>query len=275
MKFRFALALFALSICGAALAADDFWEKKDFAEWSENEAKRVLEDSPWSKKESITELVISQTSRSGDAADRENVKEMWYRAQFWSALPMREARVRTMQIQGKYKDMSADQKKQFDENAKRFIEQPFPDTIVVRVTYGSNVDDYGRKMGSYWQEQTTDLQKNQFFLVANNQRIPIAQLQLVQGGAREFYALFPRTVDGQPVLPNADGKLGIEFQHPDIAGSSSSTPAVLPGQSTGPTGVGSNSGQTTASQIKGGRNSQRIFVQFKPNKMLFHGNLTY
>lgn len=270
MKPRVALALLVALLCGSALAIDDFWEKKEFTEWSDKEAKRILEDSPWANKQSITEVVIQQTNRSGDAADRDILKEMWYRTQFWSALPMREARVRTMQIQDKYKDKSAADKKLFDENAKRFIEQPFPDSIVVRVTYGSNVVDYERKMVSFWQEQTAELQKNKFFLVSEGKRVPITTLQIGPSGTREFYVFFPRNVDGQPLLAKSDAKLAIEFQHPDIAGSSS-TPSTVPGQSNAPAA----SGQTTAAQIAGGRNAQRVFVQFKPSKMVFHGTLTY
>lgn len=273
MKRLFLALLFACTFFVASAAADDVWDKKPSAEWSNNDAKRILEDSPWSNKWMTTEVKLQQTSSSSDSFDRETSKDMWYRAQFWSAQPIREARVRTMQFQMKYNQMNPDQKKQFDENAKQFIEAPFTDVIVIRVTYGSNVQDYDRKMLRFWGEQTFDLQKNFIILVADGKRIPITSLQHGPQGSQEFYVTFPRTVNGVPVIAGPDSKVGIEFQHPDVAGANLTSTAP-PGTASTNTNVG-NTGATTGTQLQPGRNSQKVWIQFKPKQMLYHGQMTY
>lgn len=271
MKLRKVLLVVSWFAVAVSAWSDDFWEKKPSAEWSSNDAKRIMEDSPWANKWTKTELVIQQTSRSADAVDRDTSKEMWYRAQFWSALPMREARVRTMAFQMKYNQMKPEDKKSFDERAKQYIEAP-QDNIVVRVTYGSNVDDFARKMTRYWTEQTMERQKTQIFLVADGKRIPMVGMQQGQAGANEFYIIFPRMQDGQPLLGKADSKLGIEFQHPDVAGPNSAASSQAPNVR-GP--APSNAGQTTADQITSDRNGERVFIQFKPSKMMYHGSLAF
>lgn len=40
-------------LAGAALAAADFWEEKDFTSWSDREVRRMLTDSPWAKRVNI------------------------------------------------------------------------------------------------------------------------------------------------------------------------------------------------------------------------------
>jgi hypothetical protein len=242
MRLRTILLLFTTTFLSVSLLADDFWENKPSAEWSEKDLKKLMEDSPWSSKFPISEVVIQQTSRSVDAVDRDFQKEMWYRAQFWTALPMREAQARLQQFQVKYNQMKPEDKKVFDERAKQFIERQYPDTIIIRITYGSNVDDWGRKLATFWAEQTSDLQKNNIFLVTNGKRVPMLSLQQTQPGSREFYVIFPRQVDGEVIGTKPDAKIGIEFQHPDSVGPKSA-------------------------------NGQRVWMQFRPGKMIYRGNL--
>ena len=40
-------------VVGAALAAADFWDEKDFTTWSDKEVEKMLSDSPWSRKVTI------------------------------------------------------------------------------------------------------------------------------------------------------------------------------------------------------------------------------
>jgi len=42
--------LLAFALAAAVLRAEDFWEKKSYLQWTDKEAKKMLEDSPWAKK---------------------------------------------------------------------------------------------------------------------------------------------------------------------------------------------------------------------------------
>lgn len=65
------------------------------------------------------------------------------------ALPVRQAVVRSAQIQNKYEQMNPDQKKAFDASADRYLNAPM-DTIVGHVLYGCNVQIYEREMARVW-----------------------------------------------------------------------------------------------------------------------------
>jgi hypothetical protein len=247
------------------------WDKKPMAEWSSGESRKVLEESPWAEKWTTVEPVIQQTGRTSDGFDRDSTKEMWYLAQFWSALPVRQAQVRSMQIDMKYNQKNAEEKALFDANAKQFIETPFTDAIVLRVTYGSNVAEYDRKMRAFWTGQTLALQKNLIVLVSDGKRVPLSGFQ---GGQRpnEFYLFFPREFEGKRLI-DANSKTGLEFYHPDVANQSGSAARIT--QTTASSAPISNTGQTTSAQLTPGRDSVRVWVQFKPNKMLYQGQLNY
>ena len=52
-------------VVGAALAAADFWNEKDFTTWSDKEVEKMLSDSPWSRR--VTIAIRGQGARgSGD-----------------------------------------------------------------------------------------------------------------------------------------------------------------------------------------------------------------
>ena len=50
---RMALCLAGLLVAGAALA-EDFWGKKEYMQWTDEEIKKVMTDSPWAKEVTIT-----------------------------------------------------------------------------------------------------------------------------------------------------------------------------------------------------------------------------
>ncbi len=55
-------------MAGVVLVAADFWEKKDFTTWSDQEVEKMLEDSPWSREVTIR-LGSMRGGRGGNDAD--------------------------------------------------------------------------------------------------------------------------------------------------------------------------------------------------------------
>jgi len=58
-----------------------------------------------------------------------------YNLQFRSAQPIREAVVRTSQLNAKYDKMGAEQEAAFDASSAKFLAATFPDRVVVAVTF--------------------------------------------------------------------------------------------------------------------------------------------
>ncbi|MFZ0759321.1 MAG: hypothetical protein WAM69_05160 [Candidatus Sulfotelmatobacter sp.] len=204
-----------LLVCLASLAAfgADFWTKKPYQHWSADETRRMLEESPWATTISVAAIETSVTS--GDSPNNRSYRgEMEtnpvisYNLQFRSAEPIREALVRSSELDSKYDKMSAEQKAAFDSSAGRFLAVTFPDRIVVSVTFHTNVLDYESLLRNYWARQSLATLSMSVFLNAGKER-----LGLTNYGFKDdtFQFTFPRP---KPLDPSE--KIGVEFVHPNI-----------------------------------------------------------
>ncbi len=107
MSSKSRLALFALSAL-VLTAADQAWKNKQFPEWTEDDAKELLKDSPWVKTVAAT-LVKSQDRatfgrRGGkrrsaiDKAAPADAKPPMLTLRWESALPVREAELKARDV---------------------------------------------------------------------------------------------------------------------------------------------------------------------------------
>ena len=204
-----------LVVCLAVPAAwsADFWAKKPYQSWSAEETHRILEESPWAT--TLTLGSVQTTITSGDSpnnhgnrGEMETDPSISYNLQFHSAQPIREAQVRTAQLNSKYDAMSAAQKAAFDASSVKFLEVKFPDRVVVSVTYNSNVLDYVSSLRNYWERQSLATLSMSVFLNAGKER-----LSLLNYGIKDdtFQFTFPR-----PKQLGPEEKIGVEFVHPNI-----------------------------------------------------------
>ncbi len=257
----FALGLFLLF--GSTTQGQEFWEKKQYQAWSEEECRKLLTNSPWARSHTLSQTIIQplqapglnstmgslETARTPDPSAREDVgrarqarPELKYQAQFRSALPIRQAIARLEQIRSKYGEMTAEQKAAFDREIEVFLAKKFPDSFVLYVSYGSNVAVDDRELAAHWQKQTTDTLKNDVFLIlSGGEKIPLAAYAVSKGAGRDFQFVFPRTHEGRPVIRSEDKAVQLEFQHP---------------------------------KIRDQRNS-RVLISFKVEKMLLAGEVIY
>ena len=133
----FALSAIFLAAGSAAFGAD-FWENKQYDKWSQKECNKLLTDSPWVEDFTLIAEGIQQSTSASDDGQQFSIK---YQIQFRSALPVRQALVRQMQIAQKYDTLGPEQKQQFDQSAKSFLSADFSDAVIVYVTYKSNSQD--------------------------------------------------------------------------------------------------------------------------------------
>jgi hypothetical protein len=114
--------------------------------------------------------------------------------------------------------------------------------VIVYVTYTTNSQPNELDLARYWQTQTTDVFKNSVYLSGTKgDKAPVARYVAAQGNQREFQFIFPREVNGKPILGPQDKSLKLEFIYPVI----------------------------------GGMGDGRAFMEFKLEKMIFAGNYAY
>lgn len=237
MKKMFCLLLPFLVL--ASISAADFWEKKEYKEWTQKECTKVLEDSPWAKPLTLTSVQVmeNQSNRTSTDGSQPYVK---YQVQFRSALPIRQATVRQNQILSKYDTLPPEQKQAFDKQADSLLNAFPEDMVVVLVRYETNDRNRDQELARWWQSKSTELLKNQVYLSGNKTKVPIGQFVAGQGADRWFQFIFPKEVDGNPVITPQDKSIKLEFAYP-------------------PMGMGSG----------------QAFQEFKIEKMIFNGNIAF
>jgi hypothetical protein len=243
MRTRSALlAAVAALFCAALPARAQFWEKKDYTQWNESECKKMLEDSPWSKRFTITDLRNEPVGESTYGTGRESNVRVEFVAQLRSALPVRQAVIRLAQIKSKYDKMTLEQKQQFDERAEEFLSRAFDDRIIIRVEMRSNVQIYERQLVRMWSGIRPDAVPVGVFLIGpNKERVGPVRFVPPSGGATAMEFTFPRyTSEGALLEEGAKGFL-----------------LEMPGLSVGEA------------------DESRILFDFRADKMKFKGDLVY
>ena len=243
----------------AVVRADDFWTKKQWQQWSENDCGKMLKDSPWSHTFTMSKANVSADLHpdshstdplspppvAGSAASGETKEEINYVVQMRSALPVRQAIVRQMEIKQKYDKFNADQKKQFDDRAAQFLTRPYEDVVIVDVAYDSNIQTFMRALASYWQGLAENyVPQDAHLILQSGTRVAPVRFLSQKGAAYEFELIFPRVQNGEPIIGANDKAVGLEFTHPDL------------------------------SEIKDFP-TQRVYVEFKTDKMALNGKVVY
>lgn len=207
-------ALAGFSSCAPAFA-QRYWQDRHFQQWTEKECQKLLEDSPWAQRFTHARTIVEfRAGRSGGERGDEANPQFHYLAQIRSALPIRRALVRQKQLEANYDKLSPERQKVLDQQFAEFLSREFADGIVVYVLYWSNVMAYSQEMGRRWQMLPPEVARNQIFLVGpRRQRITPVSYEVAPGA---FQVVFPREVNGQPLLTPDDKHFKIEFMHPNL-----------------------------------------------------------
>ncbi|MBN2242117.1 MAG: hypothetical protein JW793_05460 [Acidobacteria bacterium] len=232
------LVLLLSSVPGAPGA--DFWEKKEYGEWSEKDCRKMLQDSPWAEKYETTSIDVNRADETASDAAPPYVR---YWVQLRSALPVRQAIVRQTQIANNYDKLSAEQKQAIDQQTDSFLKTDYGDYVVVYITYETNSPRNAlTQLVRHWQTQNTDRLKFSVFLGGSKgEKVPLEQYVVSQSAEQFIQFVFPRKVNGRELLEPEDKNLILEFPVP---------------------AVGSVGGGTA-------------FVEFKTKDMTYNGKLEY
>ena len=126
----FAFSAFAITLAHPlALLAQ--WNKKPYTEWSEKEATKVLNDSPWGQTQNLTDTsqMTGQARVDSGQSRISDVFNVNLRIRFLSAKPVRQAISHLMEMKNR-EAISAE----LAARLKAFAAADFPDYIVITVT---------------------------------------------------------------------------------------------------------------------------------------------
>ena len=161
-----------------------------------------------------------------------------YTIQFFSALPIREAFVRMYQLRNNYDQMSDDKRTEFDSRFKRALNLDVSNQVIVAFRYETNDPDGMREVKRYLEEATVDRLKQGVYLIsARLGRIDLKEYfpPAPDGTGAKF--IFPRVVNDKPVVLPEDKEVKFDMWAPGA--------------------------------------EERIFITFKPARMVYKGQVAY
>jgi hypothetical protein len=232
-----------LSLFGSTiLSAQEFWDEP-FEKWNAKYVNRLISDSPWSQNQTLS------TPLAGKDSGLQGEKEIYnkFTVRFFSALPVRQAYVRMMQLLNKYDEMAPEQRSEFDSRFKRALALDVSDRVIVAIEFSSNDPDATREMKQFMATaRTATIKQNVYLIGEHSGRVSLKEYfpPSTDGTGAKF--IFPRTMNGKPVIASGDKEARFEFLVPVID---------------------RNAGGQT--------NLQKLSVAFKVEKMVYKGELSY
>jgi hypothetical protein len=193
-----------------SFSASAQWDKKPYTDWSEKDAQKVLNDSPWGKTQVFStpgEMFRSPTSGRQGTASRTDPNpaqalHLSFRVRFLSARPIRQAYSRLIELKqkGGMNEQAAGQLKQF-------VSGEFLEYVIITVTCdsqeaGSNTQQANALLSS---RGTAELKNNTFLETKGGQRVFLQEFQPPHQDGIGARFIFPRLVDGKPfITPEAE-----------------------------------------------------------------------
>lgn len=179
------------------------WDKKPPSEWTEKDATKLLNDSPWGRTltfSSPMELYRGPQGRSGASTTPEgppNAVHLNFRVRFLSAKPIRHALTRLIELKAK-----GGLKEDVAEQLKQFASGEFLEIIVITVSVdstgtGSNLQ---QALGLLNQGSTGKFKNNTFLEVKGGKRIFLQEYQPPRPDGFGARYIFQRLVDEKPFI---------------------------------------------------------------------------
>lgn len=180
------------------------WDKKPYAEWTEKDAQKLLNDSPWARTQSFDSPLegykqgISgrQGTSTSTTARPPEASHVFFRVRLFSAKPVRQALSRSIELKQK-----GGVKGEMAEQLKQFATGEFLEYIVVAVT--SDASDAGsnaQQAAALLRRNNAELKNTTFLEIKGGKRIFLQEFQ--PSGPDGFGArfIFQRLIDGKPFI---------------------------------------------------------------------------
>jgi hypothetical protein len=228
------------------------YDNKPYVEWTEKEATKIMNDSPWSQTHTLTDTSKAfNTSRGRRTATStaSSVVAVNFRVRFLSSHPVRQAITRLALLH------DAKIPEQMLGRLKALAEAPFPDYVVVAVTADSDRgSDMLTQANETLRRATTAVLANKTYLITNTgQRVYLKEYQPPRNDGFGARFIFPRIIDGREMLSAGNGEVVF---HTEMGGGSEL-----------------NSGVTTSDTALG--YGFTLHTRYKVKEMVFNGKLEY
>ncbi len=223
------------------------WLDKPFTQWDKGQVVGLFNHSPWALTRAYRGQTTGEhgnfnpgvTGTSGNATLGVDTVTYSFTARLFSSEPIREAYVRMLQIMNHYDTMPPARQQIFDAKVDGLLHADVSQEVVLTLFYGTNDPQSARDLNQWFGTQTADtLRQNAYLYTSSAGQVQLIKYLPAQGGgglgARFIY---PRMLNGKPILQPGDARMRFQLYVPQV-------------------------GQT-------------IYLDFKPSKMVYKGQLSY
>ncbi|HKP67851.1 MAG TPA: hypothetical protein VJV05_01125 [Pyrinomonadaceae bacterium] len=219
------LSLTLLFVCFASPAFGQKFLQKPYTEWSVDEVKKLLNEAPWSNQyqsesglqaSALEQGAREQADNRLSGSDRGNMGRGNVPApviiQLYSALPLRQALVRSRQIGAKYEKLNADDKAKFDASTAGMLECKLCKDYYI-ITLTKTKDKSERIDDGIFQTLTLENLKGKIWLANDKEeKLDLFQFTPPKGAGESAVFFFKRNKeDGKPFFSEADKEIKFLF----------------------------------------------------------------
>jgi hypothetical protein len=195
---RMSFSAAVVSLLFLMMSATAQIDRKPYREWSEKEATKILNDSPWGQTQTITDTSSTfMAGGIGRGSGRSDVVNIHFRVRLFSARPVRQAFSRLIALQQKEKlsDTLASQ-------LKALSEAEFADHIVISVDCDAPTATNKLQLAKAALITSTaaEFKNNTYLLTKNGERLYLQDYQKPGKDGLGAKFIFPRTVNGEPYI---------------------------------------------------------------------------
>lgn len=242
MSMRRFTLIAVIAATAVTVGARDRWSSKPWQKWSVEDCKNMLQNSPWAHTWSTSTEEFPTMGQSSEGTAREQEPTVYYYVQLRSALPVREAVARELEIVNKYDKMDAAKQKIINTSVSSYLSRNYDDSVVIHMEYGSNVEIYQRDLMRAWQSiPRGTIPLNTYLITNNGQKVTPERMEVASGAETAVEFIFPRLVNRKPLISQLDKSFAFQFVSP----------------ATGPFAA------------------QRAYIEYHPPKMMFAGQFSY
>lgn len=197
-----------LSVAGILVSLPPFasaqWEQKPYDKWTEKDAWKVLNNSPWGRTQVFSSPVtlFREMPNRGPVAEASRSRppsatHVNFRIRFLSAKPVRQALSRLVELDKK-EEMSYD----LAEHLRQIASGEFLEYIVITVSCDSQDPGVNAQEAQslLHKRGTADLKNNTFLETKGGKRVFLQEYQQPRRDGLGARFIFPRLVDGEPFI---------------------------------------------------------------------------
>ena len=232
-----AILLIAVIVAPVSPKNKETYEDTPYRQWSVELVKTIMTKSPWAQEWGTSTAFDTKSQAGSQAVEGQDEGRNSFVIRLMSALSVRQAYVRYLQLANHYDTMTPEQRQQFDSKVNVLLTADVSQEIILALLYKSNVPETTRELRQFFATQTTATLNQSAYLYGPHGRIDL--MKYIPPNSEEASArfVFPRVVDGQPVLQPGDKEMRFELWVPPIG--------------------------------------QKLQVAFEAKKMVFQGKLDY